>query len=500
MATTAATKPTSVVNLPAKKIKLPPVKKSHWEVFVSRLPEAAVWLIVIAIVGVSRSLTSEVFDDRTTAWVIGLIISFALIYYTVIYQYFTEKRRRYIKDLADVIFIGILGIVAEDYSIYFFSLYILPIAAAALALDIFNSLIIAIIASLFIAGNVVLNASFIDIIEPLYYGTFQIILLVILTLFTRTLALQLRHEQEERHFYQEKLREVDQRILDIEAIEQEFVSITTHQLNTPLSIIRGYTSMLLAGDAGKLNEKQQRYITEVHGGALRLSKIIKDLLDITHLDRDTYLHHNHQPVNVKGLITKAIGRAAKKAVARHITITPHLPDRGIVIMGNSTHFEEALSNLLDNAIKYSDERTEITVELTEDKGPTGTEAVLRVIDQGIGIPIEEQPRIFQRFYRASNSEARDAQGTGLGLYIVKRIVEFHGGSISFTSEQNQGTTFTLRFPLVKIAEDATPSSLPIPEEVKEETEEPQSKPRKTVKTKPTKATKTVKTGKKKGAA
>lgn len=447
--------PTATVNLSKKQLKPEPTSTPKLDAFLSHLPEATVWIVVLTLMLIIRSFTKTVFDDRTTVWIAGLILAFALIYYTVISRYFSDTKRRYIKDLADVIFIGILGTVAKDFSIYLFSLYILPIAAAAFALNILNSLIIATVASIFIAGNVILNTGIIEGFEPGYFGAFQIILLVVMTLFTRALALQLRKEQEERHFFEEKLRQVDRRLVDIEAIEQEFVSITTHQLNTPLSIIRGYTSMLLAGDAGKMTEKQQRYVAEIHGGSLRLTKIIKDLLDITHLDRDQYLQNNHQPVDLKLAIMTSIGREQEKALASNINLIPDLPKQKLVIMGNSTHIEEAITNLINNAIKYSDERTKIIINAKVETGSVGTEVVVNITDQGIGIPAEEQSRIFQRFYRASNSEARDANGTGLGLYIVKRIVEFHGGSVSFSSKARQGTTFTLRFPLVKLSDEAT---------------------------------------------
>jgi K+-sensing histidine kinase KdpD len=139
-----------------------------------------------------------------------------------------------------------------------------------------------------------------------------------------------------------------------------------------------------------------------------------------------------------------------------------MPSENLVIMGNDTHLTEALSNLIDNAVKYSNSGNTVTITLAKEKGLGSDEAVMSVSDHGIGIPEEEQQRLFQRFYRASNSEAKDAQGTGLGLYIVKRVVDYHGGSISFVSNLNQGTTFKLRFPLVKTAVQSTTSPIGTP--------------------------------------
>jgi signal transduction histidine kinase len=415
----------------------------------TRLSEATVWIIVITILISVRFLTAKIFDDITTIWIIGLVLAFALLYYTVITEHFEDDQRHYIKDIADVVFIGILGTVAKDYSIYLFSLYILPIAAAAFALNILNSLVIATIASLFIAGNVLLNSTLAGV-EPVYFGTFQIGLLVLLTLFTRALALQLRAEQGERQFFETQLRQVDQKLQDVEAIEQEFVSITTHQLNTPLSIIRGYTSMLTEGDAGPLNEKQTRYVTEIHAGSLRLTKIIRDLLAITHLDRDQFLAHNHQPVVLNDIIPSIVNTLQQKASKNNIKVELKPMTEKLVVMGNDTHLGEALSNLIDNAIKYTNSAGTITVSLEKIKSSVGSDVLISVADNGIGIPADEQVRIFQRFYRASNSKPKDANGTGLGLYIVKRIIEYHGGSISFVSALNQGTTFKIRLPLVTL--------------------------------------------------
>lgn len=419
------------------------------QLFLARISESMIWIIVLTIVFTVRYFTAEVFKDESAYWLVGLILAFALTYYTVIYRRFNDTQRHYIKDIADVIFIGILGTIAKDYSVYLFTLYILPIAAAAFALNIINSLAIATLASLFIAGNVILNTNYFAQFEPAYFGTLQIVLLIILTLFTRALALQLRNEQSQRRFFEEKLREVDQKLRDVEAIEQEFVSITTHQLNTPLSIIRGYTSMLLGNDAGILNKKQLRYIKEIHNGSLRLMKIIQDLLNITHLDRDTYLQHNHQPVVVNDAVELAAQTARDKASAKDITIEAKIPQEKMFIMANETHLREAINNLLDNAIKYSDEKQPVVLMIAKEKSPTGHDVLITVKDRGIGIPAEEQKRIFQRFYRASNSLNKDAQGTGLGLYIVKRIVESYGGSISFNSSLDGGSDFRIRFPMLK---------------------------------------------------
>lgn len=424
-----------------------PTKKptSIWNRTVLRVSEATVWVIVIVLLISIKVSSPYIFDDSSTLWFAGLIISFALAYYTVIYHHFGDKQRRYIKDIADVIFIGILGILAKDYSIYFFSLYILPIAAAALALNIVNSLLVAIFASIFITGNIILNTELFASIEPVYFGAFQIAFLFLLTFFTRALALQLREEKSQRTFFETKLRQVDKKLEDVEAIEQEFVSITTHQLNTPLSIIRGYASMLLSGDAGKLNQKQKRYIDEIHTGSLRLAELIRELLSVTHIE--TQIHNqDNQPIDLTALVQSSVDEFKGKAIMRSININCRLPNKKITVLGNQVQLEQVLNNLLENAVKYSENNTNIFVQLSPRKG-IRSEIELTIVDEGIGIPVKDQERIFQRFYRAANSKVKDASGTGLGLYIVKLIVERHNGSISFVSGEHEGTKFTIRLPV-----------------------------------------------------
>lgn len=423
-------------------------RKDFWSQASHRISEATVWVIVLVVLVGVRLLPVKIFDDESTLWLAGLIIAFALAYYSVIYRHFSDKQRHYIKDIADVLFIGILGTVAKDHSIYFFTLYILPIAAAAMALDILNSLLVATFASLFIAGNIILNTRFFADAEPLYFGTFQIVLLVLLTFFTRALALQLRSERSERSFFEQKLRTVDKKLEDVEAIEQEFVSITTHQLNTPLSIIRGYSSLLLGGDAGKLSTKQHRYVKEIHAGTLWLTKLIKDLLDTTRLEHSLPMQEAAR-IRVSELVNQSIRPLATQGAAKGVKLIPSLPKEQLIVKGNTMQLQEAISNLVNNAIKYSPNRTPVYIRVRKEREVGKSNVIINVEDSGIGIPAQEQERIFQRFYRASNSSSQDTRGSGLGLYIVKRIIENHEGSISFNSELNQGTRFQVRLPLVK---------------------------------------------------
>lgn len=439
-----------------------PINQSAWPYheLLHHFGEAFVWIIVVLAIFVVRYFAPTTFDDVTTLWFTGLILAFALSYYAFIYRYTSNQARRWIKDLADVVFIGILIFLAKDFGIYLFTLFILPIASAALALNLFNSLIIAIFASAFIAANIILNSQALGLNNTVLVGSLQVGFLFLLAFFTRTLAIRLREEQSERRFMEEKIRQADQKIQDVEALEEEFVSLTAHQLNTPLSIIRGYSSMLAEGDGGPLTPKQRRYAAEINAGGLRLAKLVNDLLDIHHINKGFTAEQN-ELVPLNKLLEQSVKELSVKMVAKNIKVDLQLAAQRVQVAGNSLQLAQALNNLLDNAIKYSNVNDVITIK-SEQTRPPKAQVIITIEDEGIGIPEDEQARIFQRFYRASNSMNVDAQGTGLGLYITKRVIEAHKGSISFTSGLNKGTSFRIRLPLAIQAPNQSKTAKAIP--------------------------------------
>lgn len=420
--------------------------RETWKIRLPYILEGIVWAMIVAILLILRLSSSQVFEDKSTLWLTILIISFGFVYYTLIIRLCNNRQRHFIKDLAEVMFIGLLGSMAKDYSIYFFTLYIFPVAAAAFALGTISSLFITAVACTFITFNIMFNPHFLASIHPIYFGSFQIVFLLLVTMFAQALALELAYERSQRSFIERTLKEAAERLRSVEAMEEEFVSLTAHQLNTPLSIIRGYASMMAQGDAGKLNEKQTHYAEAIHAGSLRLAKLVKDLLDITRFDEEKPLK-GAEKIVVEDLMKQCVRLFTSKALERNITLNTILPKDTLVMSGSTIRLEQAFNNLLDNAIKYSNENS--SVEIKVEKDPKEKQVIFTITDHGIGIPKDEQGLIFERFYRASNTTDKDNRGSGLGLYFVKRIIEGHRGTIHFHSEQNQGTTFTIRLPLTK---------------------------------------------------
>ncbi|MEZ4179985.1 MAG: ATP-binding protein [Candidatus Doudnabacteria bacterium] len=227
----------------------------------------------------------------------------------------------------------------------------------------------------------------------------------------------------------------------VDQAKTEFVSLASHQLRTPLTAIGWYTEMLLAGDAGKITKKQKEFLEEVYAGNKRMVDLVNALLNVSRLELGT-IAVEPEPANIieiaQGVISdlKAIILEKQDKIVTHfdqnIPITPL--DKKLVYM--------IFQNLLTNAIKYSPDKSTITTSIQTDE----TNIKISVADQGLGIPQSQQDKIFTKLFRADNVKGTDTTGTGLGLYIIKSILDHSGGTIRFESIQNQGTTFFVTIP------------------------------------------------------
>ena len=224
-------------------------------------------------------------------------------------------------------------------------------------------------------------------------------------------------------------------------LRKEFVANVSHELRTPLTAIRGFAEALRDG-AMEDPVRGPKYLATIEKHADQLTNLVADLLDLSRLDANPGL-----PGRVEVDIAAAVRRAVdllqpvteKKKHTLDVRMSSNLPR----IDGNPDYLERAVSNLLENAIKYTPEGGRITVAVTADE----YELQIEVTDNGIGIPAEDIPRIFERFYRVDRSRSREMGGTGLGLSIVKHVAQAHGGSVEATSTPEKGSTFILRFPV-----------------------------------------------------
>lgn len=228
-------------------------------------------------------------------------------------------------------------------------------------------------------------------------------------------------------------------------IRGEFASMASHDLKTPLTVIKGQAK-LLQRRAGRIDAPDAKRIVDgletIDQTTTKMAGIIDELLDVAQLEMGRRLELSPQPTDLAGL-TRGVAAALAHDELHPIRVEATLPD--LVGPWDPVRLERVVDNLLANAIKYSPGGGEIVVSLGREEGPLGEEAVLRVSDSGVGIPSDELPRVFERFFRARNVVGRIA-GTGIGLAGVRQIVEEHGGTVALTSEEGVGTTVVVRLP------------------------------------------------------
>jgi signal transduction histidine kinase len=237
-------------------------------------------------------------------------------------------------------------------------------------------------------------------------------------------------------------------------LREQFLSIASHELKTPLTTLLGNTQLLRrrVKREGGLSERNQQALGVIEQQATRLKKLIEALLDISRI-QNGQLAIVHQRIDLDALARRMV-REVQPILQRH-TIEYIGADVPLLIEGDELRLEQVLQNMLQNAVKYSPSGGAITVQTAAQNG----HVYVSISDQGIGIPQESLPHLFQRFYRAENAEAKHISGMGVGLYLVKEIVTLHGGTIEVASTEGAGSTFTIRLP----RHSGAPEHVPEPE-------------------------------------
>lgn len=256
-------------------------------------------------------------------------------------------------------------------------------------------------------------------------------------------------EQELRTY----LRQMEAMHDKIDRAKSEFVTLASHQLRTPISAIRWCSEMLLSGDTGKLRSTQQEYVQGIYDNNQRQATIVDAMLLVSSLELGT-LYIRPEPTDLptlaKKLLKEEIKKNKKQLVVQEdyddipkLQLDPHL-------------IRQVLRNLFSNAIKYTPAGGKITIHIKqsdEKLTPKSRGSIkIAVQDTGYGIPTAEQPDVFAKLFRAANIKTKDVDGTGLGLYIVKTILGQVGGRIQFTSQENEGSEFTVLLPLEGMAD------------------------------------------------
>ena len=226
-----------------------------------------------------------------------------------------------------------------------------------------------------------------------------------------------------------------------------FISVASHQLRTPLTSIRWYSEMLLSEDAGALNESQKDFMKEIHGGAERLYQTVDLLLGISRVESGK-IKTDREPIDL-GLFTAEITKELGSQMDEKDLVTNVVPPQRdhVIVWLDPLTLRQVILNLLSNAIRYTNNKGIIDVKWWVDDEKK-EEVVYMVHDNGIGIPESQRPRIFSKFFRAENARAQVPDGSGLGLALVKDLVESWGGRVWFETEEGKGTTFYFTVPLL----------------------------------------------------
>jgi len=231
----------------------------------------------------------------------------------------------------------------------------------------------------------------------------------------------------------------------IEKMKTEFVSLTAHQLRTPLSMVKWSISMLIKGDFGKLAQKQNEVVKNIFQSNEKLISLVSDLLDVAHIEEGKYLYKT-DTADIREIIALVINNCEDEIKTKKIKISFEKPDNFPQIILDAEKIKLVIQNFIENAIKYSPEKGKIIISLKNDE----KHIELKVQDFGIGIPKSQQNKVFMEFFRGSNAVKQNTTGSGLGLFLSKNIIEAHGGKIWFESEENVGTNFYFSLPIKKI--------------------------------------------------
>jgi signal transduction histidine kinase len=222
--------------------------------------------------------------------------------------------------------------------------------------------------------------------------------------------------------------------------QRELIANVSHELRTPLTLVSGYLQSTLRR-GNNLTEMQKEALIIASAEADRTIQLMQDLLDLARADSGG-MHFQMQALILNEFILE-LASMAKKYSDRQINLES--PSEAIVIKADSNRLRQVLLNLIDNAVKYSPAETPVTVKIARREDSIE----ISVCDRGVGIPLQQQSRIFERFYRLDESRSRAVGGTGLGLSIVKTLVEGMGGTISVRSQLDRGSTFTVTFPAIE---------------------------------------------------
>lgn len=241
----------------------------------------------------------------------------------------------------------------------------------------------------------------------------------------------------------------------LDKAKDEFISMASHQLRTPLTAVRGYTSMVMDGDFGKVTGEQKDTLKQSFDAATRMTRLVDDLLNVSRIQSGKFRIERAE-VDLNKVLPEELGLIETTATAKNVKVTYHAPKTPVpMLIIDEGKTRQCLMNLMDNAVYYSSTAPsggKVDVYLEADKDDVS----FRVVDNGIGVPKDQQAKLFKKFYRAPNAQKTRPDGTGLGLFLVGKVVKDQAGEIIFESAENKGSTFGFKLPIKPAGEGLTP--------------------------------------------
>ena len=238
-----------------------------------------------------------------------------------------------------------------------------------------------------------------------------------------------------------QLERTNGKLKALDEAKDEFISMASHQLRTPLTSIKGYLSMVLDGDVGDIAPQQKEMLETAYTSAQRMVYLIADLLNVSRLQTGKFVIEPAE-THLADLVEQELVQLKESVAAKKITLTYDKPQDFPSLMLDETKIRQVIMNFIDNAVYYTPSGGNITVRLSQ--SPKSVE--FTVVDNGIGVPKAEAHRLFTKFYRAGNARKARPDGTGLGLFMAKKVIAASGGAIIFNTKEDKGSTFGFTFP------------------------------------------------------
>lgn len=249
-----------------------------------------------------------------------------------------------------------------------------------------------------------------------------------------------------------QLQTSNRELKKLDATKDEFISMASHQLRTPLTSVKGYIDMVLEGDAGKITPMQKKLLAQAFESSERMVHLINDFLNVSRLQTGKFMLEIH-PTDLSLVARQEVDSLLSTAKSHDVRLLYRAPRHLPVLMLDENKIRQVMMNFIDNAIYYSPASTTIEIKLQKD----GPDIVFTVHDHGIGVPKAEQKHLFTKFFRASNARKQRPDGTGVGLFLAQKVIDAHGGQVIFESNPGEGSVFGFRLPIAKLIDLADES-------------------------------------------